>query len=187
LTRLTIHETDQRTWTLRSQTFVRRASFAGGTWQGDAGWRHDFTSDPPSSAPLPRRQLPDLEPPDYFATEHPLAEMMTVAQLRTFIRDLSASGLNAVPWAVELQRKLAFPFVTLVMPLLAIPFGVSTGKRGTLYGIGLGIILALSYWITSSAFIAIGRSGVLTPFLAGWAPNILTLGVAAYLLLRART
>jgi lipopolysaccharide export LptBFGC system permease protein LptF len=73
------------------------------------------------------------------------------------------------------------------MTLLAVPFGVSTGRRGTLYGIGLGIVLALSYWIVSSAFVAIGRSGVLPPFLAGWAPNILTAGVAGYLLLRART
>jgi LPS export ABC transporter permease LptG len=187
LTGLTIYETDQDAWKLRTQTFARRAVFLDGGWTADTGWRHDFTPDPASSTVLGRRPLPNLEPPDYFATEQPVAEMMTVAQLRDFIRDLSASGLNAVPWAVELQRKLAFPFVTLVMTLLAVPFGVSTGRRGTLYGIGLGIILALTYWILSSAFIAIGRSGALTPFLAGWAPNILALGVAGYLLLRART
>jgi LPS export ABC transporter permease LptG/LPS export ABC transporter permease LptF len=184
---LTIYETDPETWKLRSQTFVKRAAFVNGVWRADSGWAHDFTTTPPSSAALPARALPRLEPPDYFATDHPLAEMMTVAQLRTFIKDLSASGLNAVPWAVELQRKLAFPFVTLVMTLLAVPFGVSTGRRGTLYGIGLGIVLALSYWIVSSAFVAIGHSGLLTPFLAGWAPNILTLGLAGYLLLQART
>ena len=184
---LTIYETDPEAWKLRSHTFVKRAAFVSGIWQAESGWAHDFTTNPPSSAVLPARALPRLEPPDYFATEHPLAEMMTVAQLRTFIRDLSASGLNAVPWAVELQRKLAFPFVTLVMTLLAVPFGVSTGQRGTLYGIGLGIVLALSYWIVSSAFVAIGHSGLLTPFLAGWAPNILALGLAGYLLLRART
>jgi lipopolysaccharide export LptBFGC system permease protein LptF len=112
---------------------------------------------------------------------------MTVSQLREFIAELSASGLNAVPLAVELQRKLAFPFVTLVMTLLAVPFGVTTGRRGTLYGIGLGIVLALSYWIISSAFVAIGRGGILPPFLAGWSPNILALGLAGYLLLRTRT
>ena len=187
LTGLTVYETDQDVWRLRTQTFAARAVFVSGGWQAGSGWRHDFTRDPASSTVLGPRPLPELEPPDYFATEQPIAEMMTVAQLRDFIRDLSASGLNAVPWAVELQRKLAFPFVTLVMTLLAVPFGVSTGRRGTLYGIGLGIVLALSYWILSSAFIAIGRSGVLTPFLAGWAPNILALGLAGYLLLRTRT
>jgi LPS export ABC transporter permease LptG/LPS export ABC transporter permease LptF len=184
---LTIYEPDPDTWRLRTQTFVRRVTFTGGAWRADSGWRHDFTRDPPASATLTPRPLPGLEPPDYFATEQPLAEMMTVTQLRAFIGDLSASGLNAVPWAVELQRKLAFPFVTLVMTLLAVPFAVSTGRRGTLYGVGLAIVLALSYWIVSSAFLAIGRSGVLTPFLAGWAPNIIALGVAGYLLLNTRT
>jgi len=184
---LSIYETRKGQWALASHTFMKRVVFRGGVWQGEGGWRIDYNAAPPQWASLPRRPLTNLEPPEYFATEQPLAEMMTVPQLRAFIDELSSSGLNHVPWAVELQRKIAFPFVTVVMTLLAVPFGVSTGRRGTLYGIGLGIVLALSYWIISSAFVAIGRSGVLPPFLAGWAPNILTAGVAGYLLLRART
>lgn len=184
---LSIYETRKDQWALASHTFMKRAVFRGGVWQGEGGWRIDFKAAPPQWESLPRRPLASLEPPEYFATEQPLAEMMTVPQLRAFIDELSTSGLNHVPWAVELQRKIAFPFVTVVMTLLAVPFGVSTGRRGTLYGIGLGIVLALSYWIVSSAFVAIGRSGVLPPFLAGWAPNILTAGIAGYLLLRART
>ena len=35
---------------------------------------------------------------------------------------------------VALQRKVAFPFVTVVMTLLAVPFAVTTGRRGALYG-----------------------------------------------------
>ena len=69
------------------------------------------------------------------------------------------------------------------MTLLAIPFGMTTGKRGTLYGIGIGIVLALSYWIIGGAFVAIGKAGMLPPILAGWAPNILAAGVAGVLLL----
>ncbi len=73
------------------------------------------------------------------------------------------------------------------MTLLAIPFGLTTGKRGTLYGIGIGIVLALSYWTLSSAFAAIGKAGLLGPLLAGWAPNVIAAGSAAYLLLTTRT
>ena len=47
------------------------------------------------------------------------------------------------------------------MTLLAIPFGVSTGRRGALYAIGLGIVLALGYWIVTSLFVALGKSGLL--------------------------
>ena len=112
---------------------------------------------------------------------------MTVPQLKEHIDELSASGFNVVPLSVDLQKKLAFPFVTFVMTLLAIPFGMTTGKRGTLYGIGIGIVLALSYWTLSSAFAAIGKAGLLSPLLAGWAPNVIAAGSATYLLLTTRT
>ena len=99
----------------------------------------------------------------------------------------ASSGANVVPLRVDLHKKLAFPLVTFVMTLLAVPFGVSTGKRGTLYGIGLGIVIALCYWIVISAFVAVGKGGLLSPALAGWAPNILVASVASYLFLTART
>ena len=113
--------------------------------------------------------------------------MMTVPELRRFIEEQAASGINVVPLTIDLQKKLAFPLVTVVMTLLAIPFGMTTGKRGTLYGIGIGIVLALSYGIVGDAFAAIGKAGMLDPIMAGWAPNILAAGCAAYLLLTART
>ena len=69
----------------------------------------------------------------------------------------------------------------------SLPFGVSTGRRGALYGIGLGIVIALTYWILISIFVALGRGGLLPPPIAGWAPNVLVVGIAAYLVLRART
>jgi lipopolysaccharide export LptBFGC system permease protein LptF len=73
------------------------------------------------------------------------------------------------------------------MTLLAIPFGVGTGRRGALYAVGLGIVLALSYWIVMSLFIALGKSGILTPMLAAWSPNVIVLGSAGYLYLTVRT
>ena len=77
-----------------------------------------------------------LEAPDYFKTESPDADKMTYGQLSDYITQLSASGFNVVPQTVQLQRKVAFPFVTLIMTLLAVPFAVTTGRRGALYGIG---------------------------------------------------
>ena len=64
--------------------------------------------------------------------------MMTYGELRDYIAQLRASGADVVPYMVALQRKVAFPFVTLIMTLLAVPFAVTTGRRGALYGIGVG-------------------------------------------------
>lgn len=185
LQNLEIYRPAKDSWRLESQVFTRSAAFTGESWMATNGWQQDFAG-AGKWTPFPQRALA-LETPDYFETLQPLAELMTVPELKRYIDELSASGFNVVPLSIELQKKLAFPFVTVVMTLLAIPFGMTTGKRGTLYGIGIGIVLALSYWIVGGAFAAVGKAGILNPIMAGWAPNILAAGSAAYLLLTART
>jgi lipopolysaccharide export LptBFGC system permease protein LptF len=157
-------------------------------WSGTSGWIREFqrTGETRSFAVFPGRTL-HLEAPDYFATESPDADRMTYVQLRRYIADLRASGFNVVPQTVALHRKISFPFVTLIMTLIAVPFAVTTGRRGALYGIGVGIVLAVVYWMTINAFGAIGSAGMLAPVLAAWAPNLIFGAGAAYLLLTVRT
>jgi lipopolysaccharide export LptBFGC system permease protein LptF len=73
------------------------------------------------------------------------------------------------------------------MTLIAVPFAVTTGRSGALYGIGIGIMLAIVYWTAQSMFGAIGSAGLLSPTLAAWAPNILFSAAACYMLLTVRT
>jgi LPS export ABC transporter permease LptG len=186
LTGLVVYRPNEAAWTLETATFSERVRYNSG-WQASTGWTQNFKSNPPTWTGFSSRTLTGIEGPDYFKTEQPLADMMTVSQLQRYVDDLATSGANVVPLRVDLHKKLAFPLVTFVMTLLAVPFGVTTGKRGTLYGIGLGIVIALSYWIVISAFVAVGKGGLLPPALAGWAPNILVASVASYLFLTART
>jgi lipopolysaccharide export LptBFGC system permease protein LptF len=137
-------------------------------------------------APFEQARLP-LPAASYFRTEAPEPDRMTAAELRAYIDELKASGYAVLEYEVALHRKFAFPLVTLVMTLIAVPFAVTTGKRGALYGIGLGIALALVYWTAISVFAALGASGVLPPALAAWAPNLLFGATAAFLLLTVRT
>ena len=186
LTNISIYRPAQDGWRLESITYAGTAQYRGDAWTGRNGWVRDYSSGKPRYEGFESRTMP-LESPDYFGTSAPVAELMTVPELRAHIAELSNSGVNVVPLAVELQRKLAFPFVTVVMSLLAIPFGVTTGRRGALYGIGIGIVLALSYWVILHVFLAIGGAGLLPPFLAGWSANIIVAGTAAYLLLNTKT
>jgi LPS export ABC transporter permease LptG/LPS export ABC transporter permease LptF len=186
LTTVTIYTPAANAWRLDRMTYAMTAEHGAGTWVARNGWTRDYAGETATFEPWARREVP-IEPPDYFGTITPEADLMTVTELRQHIADLSNSGINVVPLAVELQRKLAFPFVTVVMSLLAVPFGVTTGRRGALYGIGIGIVLALSYWILLHVFLAIGGAGVLPPFLAGWSANIIVAGAAAYMFLNTKT
>jgi lipopolysaccharide export LptBFGC system permease protein LptF len=174
------------------RTYVAQAAWdpeqGSNAWRGRSGWIREFTpaGDTKSFGVFPGRQL-HLEPPEYFATESPDADRMTYVQLRRYISDLRASGFNVVPQTVALHRKISFPFVTLIMTLIAVPFAVTTGRRGALYGIAVGIVLAVVYWLTTNAFGAIGSAGMLAPMLAAWAPNLIFGAGATYLLLTVRT
>ena len=163
-------------------------------WTTGKGWTRELTTVGTGAAAktkvvfamIEARVLP-LEPPDYFKAELPEPAKMSYGQLRTYITRLAAAGYNTVTARVQLQRKIAFPFATVIMALLAVPFAVTTGRRGAMYGIGIGIALSIAYWVILNVFSAVGEGGGLTPTLAAWAPNML-FGVAAlYMLLTVRT
>ncbi len=115
------------------------------------------------------------------------SRLTTVTDLWDYISRMSSSGVNLAEQRVNLHRKIAFPLVTLVMTFLAVPFGVTTGKKGTLYGVGLAIVLAFSYFFLTAFFLAVGSTAVLPAALAAWAPNILFMAGAVYLMLTVRT
>jgi LPS export ABC transporter permease LptG/LPS export ABC transporter permease LptF len=189
---LSVYQFRDGTPGLATRTYVGQAIFAPqegqNVWRAVNGWAREFTptGDTKQFVTFPRRDL-RLEEPQYFATESPDADRMTYLQLRRYISDLRASGFNVVPQTVALHRKISFPLVSLIMTLIAVPFAVTTGRRGALYGIAVGIVLAVVYWMTINAFGAIGSAGMLAPLLAAWAPNLIFGAGAAYLLLTVRT
>jgi LPS export ABC transporter permease LptG/LPS export ABC transporter permease LptF len=185
---LSVYRFDPDEWRLSSRSFAGRADYQRSVWTASTGWERRFGpgSEVVSFATFDQAPL-QLESAEYFKTEQPDAERMSYAQLRRYVNELKTSGFNVVPYTVELQRKLSFPFVTVIMTLIAVPFAVMTGRRGALYGVGVGIGLAITYWLLFSVFAAIGTAGLVAPVLAAWAPNILFTAGAAYLLLTVRT
>jgi LPS export ABC transporter permease LptF/LPS export ABC transporter permease LptG len=161
-------------------------------WRVDAGWTREFGEDD-KGRPIVRTFAPftsdvrRLETTSYFGTEEPRPEFMGYTGLREHTKQLEASGFDVVAQRVALARKLAFPFVTVVMTLIAVPFAVTIGRSGAMGGIAVGIGLAITYWTVISVFAAIGTGGALPPVLAAWAPNLLFASGAAYLLLTVKT
>ena len=193
---LSVLEFDPDTHDLTRRVYATRAVFAGpgdgpgapGRWRASLGWTRWFGVKDEEQAfePFDEATL-SLEPADYFVTEVPEPRRMTYPQLSRYITELRQSGYEVLEHEVELYRKVAFPFVTLVMTFIAVPFAVTTGRRGAMYGIGVGIVLALVYWTMISVFAAFGAGGLISPLLAAWAPNLLFGAAAAYLLLTVRT
>ena len=56
----------------------------------------DYSSGTAAFRGVRARDLP-LEAPEYFGTSAPIAELMTVPELRAHIAELADSGVNVVP------------------------------------------------------------------------------------------
>ena len=112
---------------------------------------------------------------------------MSYNELSRYISDLKQSGFDTKRLSVQLNRKLAYPLITLVMAILAIPFALSMGKRGSLAGIATAIGLAIAYMVVDGVFQAMGNVNALPAILAAWSPDLLFGISGAYLLLRTPT
>jgi lipopolysaccharide export LptBFGC system permease protein LptF len=69
---------------------------------------------------------------------------------------------------VELWHKLAYPLMAVVMAVLAIPFALSMGRRGSLTGIAVAIAVTLAYFVVDGLFGAMGNVNYLP---AAWPPG----------------
>ena len=175
-----------------TRTFASVATATGDDasrrWQARKGWTRAFGADQAVST-FSRfdEQVLSLEPPATFVTEAPPPSQMNYRQLSTYVSGLRAAGYDVREDEVALYRKISFPFVTIVMTLIGVPFAVSSGRRGALYGVAVGVVLALVYWTMISVTAAFGAGGAMPPMLAAWTPNLVFGACAIYLLLTVRT
>jgi lipopolysaccharide export LptBFGC system permease protein LptF len=88
---------------------------------------------------------------------------------------------------VKLWQKLAYPLMAVVMAVLAIPFALSMGRRGSLTGIAVAIAVTLIYIVCNDLFEGLGDVNYLPAAMAAWSSDLLFGLVGGYLLLRTPT
>lgn len=144
--------------------------------------QNDQTVDRPSYY---KKMLMDIEekPKDFLKRESS-AEFMSYRKLSAYIKKLSGSGAKIVQkLKVQLYYKISFPFVSLVIIFLGMPFALSAQGRGNIANIGLCILIAFFYYSVEALSLALGKGGTFPPFLSAWFANIL-FGTVAILLMR---
>ena len=127
------------------------------------------------------------ETPDDFETEVRTPDQMTYAELRRYIDTIRRSGYSAEQLTVKLYTKTSWPVLSLVMSLIALPFAFKIGKRGALYGVGIALVLGITYWMVFAIFTKFGEVGNLPPLLSAWSANILFSIAAVYMFLNVET
>ncbi len=172
--RLSVFDIDAGRWALVRRTFAERASFEGDHIAYRDGWTRDFSAPPARAfvrAPAGRLEAGG----DRRVFEAPFKEplQMTFRDLERYTGEVRAMGFPALKLRSELAQKTALPFVSLIMALLAVPFGFRMGRKGTLVGVGTSVVVAMAFWGAYAIFRSLGGTGVLTPFLGAWGASII--------------
>jgi LPS export ABC transporter permease LptG len=107
--------------------------------------------------------------------------------LSAYIKALKERGANVQPLSVALGRRLAEPFLPLVMILVGAPLAFAFGRRGTVVALCVAIGVGLLLLGVMSVAQQVGAGGLISPYIAAWAPPVLFSGAGIYMLSRSRT
>jgi LPS export ABC transporter permease LptF/LPS export ABC transporter permease LptG len=189
---ITAFELDPHSFQIVKRVYAARSRWAEHLqkWAFENGWERTWSNSPITD---PREVLTKFdvstfaeldEPPTYFKKEVLQSSEMNYDELRHYISDLQQGGFDVVRLRVQLQKKIAYPLITLVMAILAVPFALSGGRRGALSGVVVALIIGVTYFLTSSLFEAMGNISQLPPLIAAWSPDLIFGLAGGYLIMK---
>ena len=176
---------------IRELLYAKELRHEDGRWVLLSGLSRTFGDDhvvrdhPFDRLPITWSQKPE----DFRRTIRVNSDALSLHDLAAYVERLRVDGYNPARYATDLFGRTAFPFVCLIMALIGISLGLmDTGSRGTglIKGVGYSLLVGFLYWAVHSVSLALGRSDVVPPLLAGWTANILFLAATGYLFLRVR-
>jgi LPS export ABC transporter permease LptG len=188
LQRLQVFDFDPAHHLIR-RLFTESAHYIGEAWVFSRGWARTFSGsfrikfeqfDEPRIVHYP-------ETPSYFDSEIRPPDQMGYHELKDYIEEMNESGQPEPELLVSLYQKVAYPVISLVMALVALPFAFRLGRQGALYGVGLSVILGFVFMAIFAFFTKLGEAGALPALVAVWSPGTVFAILSVYLFLGIRT
>jgi len=176
----------------RSGALTRRIDAAEATWDGSrwifaSGFRREFVRGQERVRAFDRMAVNGIaERPEDFAKESRNPAEMNFLELLAYVQKLRASGARVANYLVDLQVKLAFPLVNLIVILIGAPLATRLRMQSAALGFGLSIAISFCYYALLRTGQALGHSGALNPYLAGWLGDLVFGAVGLAMMLRAQ-
>lgn len=169
---------------------AKRGEFEDGRWVLQDLLAQEFnpeTGEPKVSFYSRKTVNIELQPEELLQIT-PETEEMSYKDLRAFIRKIEAEGDDATRYRVDLNYKIAFPVVCLVMCLIGTAVAARDKlKEGLPVIVSYGIGIAFLYFIVLSFCVSIGYGGMLPPVVAAWAGHIIFLCAGGWALIGAQS
>jgi LPS export ABC transporter permease LptG len=186
--RFSVFDIDSQFWALKKRVFSEKGYLEGQELVLSDVWTREFSGSRVTGFDKQDTlRMSHGEDQGYFLKEWEEPDQMSFKELRDYIGQIEKRGFETTKFKVDLHFKLTFPLASFIMALLGIPFAFAMGKRGTLVGIGLSVIIAIVYWGAVATFRSLGYVNYLSPFLAAWGPSLIFGAVGLYLISTLKT
>ena len=127
-----------------------------------------------------------IQPEELFITAEQ-AQQMTNPELYNYIEKLRERGAgNVKAFETEWYSRFAGPLGAFIMTLLGVTLSSKKVRGGMGKNLGIGVTLTAAYILFSTVSTTFSVSGVMSPFMSVWLPNIVFLIIAFVLYLRVR-
>jgi lipopolysaccharide export system permease protein len=101
------------------------------------------------------------------------SDEMSFFELKDYVKKVEAEGYDPTTYQVDMNGKIAFPFICIIMALA----GAATGMRSFVKAnmpaaIALGVLISFLYWIMYGFCLSMGYATILPPVVAAWVANL---------------
>ena len=101
------------------------------------------------------------------------SEEMSFFELKKYVHKVEEEGYDARTYKVDLNAKIAFPFICIIMVLTGAATGMRAfAKQNIPVAIAIGIVIAFMYWFMYGFCLSLGYGAILPPIISAWAANL---------------
>ena len=123
------------------------------------------------------------ETPETFMRGTRKPEEMSYWQLKEYAETVREEGYNNAKYLVDMNIKLAFPFISLILLTIGIPLALRVKKGGTPLAVSIGMAVCFLYVLVLGLSRSLGLAGVLPPLFSAWLANLLFLFLGVYMMI----
>lgn len=126
-----------------------------------------------------------IQPRDFIISRND-QETLTTPALTTYIEEQKKRGVaNIKQFEIEKERRYAVTAAAFILTLIGISLSSRKVKGGMGVNIGIGLVLSFTYILFSTVTSSFAVSGVTSPAVAMWIPNIVYFIIGIYLYYKA--
>lgn len=166
---------------------ARRAEWDGSQWTLVEGTRRVFDGEREEVTSFDRLVAADLSiEPRSFYSNRIKREDMNIRQLMDYSRLVAQTGGDPTETEVDIHFNMAWPLVNFIVVFMGLVLASGPRKANIASGFGTTLLVSFGYYMLMNFGRALGHSGAVPPWLAGWGGNGVYSMLSLVMFLRAR-